>query len=182
MDFSEPMLEQARARIRNLGESDRVSILSGDLSTSNWMESLPVMITKGERAAVEEKQTVDLVVSSFAIHHLVDQRKQELYQEIYDLLSPGGIFLNLEHVASPDPTVEKIFDGAFAESMYQHFQGTKTYEECERAVDYDLNVDAEANLLVPVEKQCDWLREIGFQHVDCYFKFLIIAMFGGVKK
>lgn len=169
LDFSEPMLQTAQAKVEAMGMSDRVTLVSGDLLQPKWQESIP------------GAQSVDVIVSSFAIHHLTDGRKQELYTEIYNVLSPGGVFLNLEHIASPDTKVEGIFDGAFVDSMYGHFQGKKTYEECQRAVAYDLSVDDEANLLAPVETQCNWLRKIGFQHVDCYFKFLIIALFGGVK-
>jgi len=170
IDFSEPMLEQARQRMAtNKQWETRVHIRSGDLSQSSWLDLL------------NDIPQVDLIVSSFAIHHLTNDRKQQLYQEIFDCLSPGGIFLNLEHVASSDATVEGIFDGAFVDSMYKVHSGSKTYEECQRAVEYDLSVDDEANILVPVETQCEWLREIGFQHVDCYFKFLILALFGGVK-
>ena len=176
MDFSEPMLEQARAKTTQLGFKDRVTILQGDLSHPSWME--PLQMDKSS----EKNSTIEVVVSSFAIHHLVNERKRELYQEIYDLLSPGGVFLNLEHIASPDKTVEGIFDGAFVDTMYKYFQGTKTLEECKKAVHYDLNVDEEANILVPVETQCQWLRDIGYQSVDCYFKYLILALFGGVKK
>ena len=85
-------------------------------------------------------------------------------------------------VSSPDAIVEGIFEGAFVDSMFEYFKGSKTHEECEQAVEYDLSVDDDANLLAPVEAQCEWLREIGFDHVDCYFKFLILALFGGVKK
>jgi hypothetical protein len=32
-----------------------------------------------------------------------------------------------------------------------------------------------------VEEQCRWLKEIGFVEVDCWFKVLELALFGGRK-
>lgn len=37
------------------------------------------------------------------------------------------------------------------------------------------------NIRAPVEDQCDWLREIGYEGVDCYFKIFEPAVFGGRK-
>jgi len=35
--------------------------------------------------------------------------------------------------------------------------------------------------LTPVSVQLDWLRAAGFQSVDCVWKYLDLAIFGGVK-
>ena len=39
-----------------------------------------------------------------------------------------------------------------------------------------------SNKLVNVELQLQWLREIGFDDVDCHWKRLELALLGGVKR
>ena len=41
--------------------------------------------------------------------------------------------------------------------------------------------DWSANILAPLEDQCQWLREIGYVDVDCFFKAFELAIFGGRK-
>lgn len=100
----------------------------------------------------------DAVVSSFAIHHCTDDRKRGLYSEIYDRLLPGGTLCNLEHVASATPALQARFLAAMGIT-----EGTGD----------------PSNKLASVEMQLDWLRQIGYQEVDCYWKWLELAVFGG---
>src|SRR5262245_17610280 len=45
-------------------------------------------------------------------HDLPHERKRELYQEVWAVLAPGGVFCNLEHVASPTARAHERFPHA----------------------------------------------------------------------
>jgi tRNA (cmo5U34)-methyltransferase len=138
LDFSPAMLEAARSRFA--GESS-VRVMEHNLDAP-----LPAL------------GTFDAVVSSFAIHHLVHERKRELYAETYGLLNEGGVFCNLEHVASPS---------------------ARLHEEFLRAIGYTVETEDPSNKLLEMETQLGWLREIGFVDVDCHWKWRELALLVG---
>jgi tRNA (cmo5U34)-methyltransferase len=141
LDFSPTMLTAAKKRFRN---DEKVQVMA-----HNMDETLP------------DLGGFDAIVSSFAIHHCTDGRKKTLYSEIYSALLPGGVFCNLEHLASATTELH----GRFLRSL-----GITEADE------------DPSNKLVSVETQVRWLREIGFQDVDCHWKWLELALFGGTKK
>lgn len=140
LDFSEPMLAAARKRFA--GE-ERAELVVHDLD-----RPLPA------------QGRFDAVVSAFAIHHLADERKRSLLAEAYELLEPGGVFANLEHVASPTPRLHAAF---FA------------------AIDEPLENEDPSDRTVAVETQLAWLREVGFEDVDCHWKWREMAVLAGVR-
>jgi len=98
VDFSDPMLNAAR---ENLGAFPNTTVAKADFASSEWLE------------VTQSHGPFDIVVSGFAIHHQPDERKRGLYSELLDLLTPGGTFLNLEHVASATEAAEELFDDFF---------------------------------------------------------------------
>jgi SAM-dependent methyltransferase len=124
----------------------------------------------------------DVVVSGYSIHHQEDARKRGLYGEILALLRPGGVFLNLEHVASASAWGELVFDEQFVDALAAFHGRTGTGKgRAEVESDYVHRPDKAANRLAPVDLQCGWLRDLGFERVDCFFKVLELALFGGIR-
>jgi SAM-dependent methyltransferase len=165
-DFSEPMLEQARVQLKDFAQQLRFVNL--DYADPAWVEAVKVDVP------------FDAVVSRYSIHHQPDERKRAVYADIFELLAPGGWFINIEHILpaatlAADLLNDHIIDGRYAIEV--QMGGSKTRQEI---ADIFLNrPDREANLLAPVETQCDWLRETGFEQVDCYFRIFELAVFAG---
>jgi tRNA (cmo5U34)-methyltransferase len=140
VDFSAEMLRRARERFAG---ADGVTVVEHDLD-----RPLP------------DWGPFDAVVSAFAIHHLTDARKQALFGEIFGVLAPGGVFLNLEHVSSPTLELHEAF-------LY--------------AINSSPDGDDPSNKLASVEDQLAWLGRVGFVQVDCHWKWRELALLAGVK-
>ena len=141
LDFSSAMLEMAR---RRFADDTRVEV-----AEHNMDNPLPAF------------GNFDAVISSFAIHHLVHERKRALYAEIFALLNAGGVFCNLEHVASPTQ---------------------RLHEEFLHRIGFTVETEDPSNKLLDVETQLGWLREIGFADVDCQWKWRELALLNGVRR
>jgi tRNA (cmo5U34)-methyltransferase len=168
LDFSEPMLDQARNFLRGAGA--RLDLLLADYAQPDWTEKL------------RDQAPFDAVVSGYSIHHQPDERKRQLYAEIFDLLSPGGWFINIEHVAPAAGITSRLFGDHFINQAFDQETksgGAKTRPQI--AEEIQRRPDIAANILAPVEAQCGWLRQLGYGEVDCYFKYYELAVFGGQR-
>jgi len=141
LDFSDTMLDRLRTRFAS---DSLVSVVGHNL----------------DRPLPESLGRFDAIVSSFAIHHVSDERKRALYEEVYGLLQTGGIFCNLEHVSSPTT------------ALHEHFLARLEVKPEE---------EDPSNKLLDVETQLGWLRSIGFVNVDCHWKWRELALLAGSK-
>lgn len=166
LDFSEPMLAAARAQLDN----GRHTFWRMDYGDPEWSRDM------------QKRVYFDVIVSGFSIHHQPDTRKREIYRELYDLLEPGGIFVNIEHVKSVSPWAEAIYDTLFVDRLVAyHAQAGSGKTRDEIAAEFYDRPDKAANILAPVETQLAWLREIGFTDVDCYSKTFELCVMAGRK-
>lgn len=165
VDFSEPMLAQARERFAVIDQ--KVTTMFGDLLSSDW---LPDVASRGP---------YNLVISRYAIHHLPHERKRSLYDEIFALLAPDGWFVNIEHVKSVNRSYQAAFDALLVDGVHRVVSDARTREDVERS--YHQRQDAETNILAPAEDQCQWLQSSGFVDVDIVFKALELAVIAGRK-
>lgn len=166
-DVSEEMIRKTKAR----KFKNRSEFIVQDFEEVNWFKS------------IKSVKEFDVIISGFSIHHIENKIKKRLYHDIYNLLKPNGIFLNLEHVSSPTESLEELFNDLFLDGMinYQESKGdTRTKEEIKGL--YHDPEHKKLNKLESVEKQCECLRSIGFSEVDCYLKIFEMALFGGVKR
>jgi len=140
VDFQDEMLERARERFAT---ESRVEVVKHDLD-----EPLP------------DLGDFDAVVSSFAIHHLVPDRQRGLYGEVFDRLRPGGVFANVEHVASTTDRRHEEFLYAIGSSPAQ---------------------DDPSNKLVAVATHLAWLDALGYVDAECLWKWRELAVVTATK-
>ncbi len=166
VDFNETMLAAARSLVG--ADAVRSHFVLGDFGVKTWVER------------VQPFAPFDLIVSGFAIHHQPDERKREVYREIYELLAPSGLFLNREHVSSASAWAGKAFDELCIDGLYAYHLERGGHESRETIANrFYYRPDKQANILAPTEAQCQWLRGLGFVDVDCFFRLFEFALFGG---
>ena len=125
VDGSAAMQEHAEPRLAQYGQ--RVQLFLRDLADPAWSVELP--------------GPFHAAVSAIALHHLTDLRKQTLCREVYELLLPGGMFLNNDVVTGAPEMREHsnvLFDGLLAKADVQrhrvHPGGLVTRELRQEAV------------------------------------------------
>jgi tRNA (cmo5U34)-methyltransferase len=133
LDASQPMLARAAERF---GSDAEIELLAHDLNQ-------PIALSGA----------FDAVVSGLAIHHLSDERKRSLFGEIHAQLTPGGVFANLDLVASATVREHERFRRAIARQR-----------------------DDPTDQLAGLREQLEWLTAAGFREVDCHFKWLELAL------
>ncbi|MEU4427210.1 class I SAM-dependent methyltransferase [Actinoplanes sp. NPDC024001] len=94
---------------------DRATIVDADLSDPSWRSKLP-------------QDGFDAVLTATALHWLPAERVSTLYAEIREVLRPGGIFANADHMPEESlPTLsDKLRDHARVKREARYAAGAST--------------------------------------------------------
>jgi tRNA (cmo5U34)-methyltransferase len=158
-DFSAPMMAQGEVELTPY--QGRYRYVEYDLATPGaWPGGLP--------------DPVDAVISSLAVHHLNDGRKQSLFAEILAHLAPGGWYLNYDPVAPPDAVAGEAWLRA-GDRRDPAAAAKREHRTPEEQFRYENHV----RYMSPLDPQLGFLRAAGFEGVDVFWKDLDNVIYGG---
>ncbi len=178
LDYSNDFMTLAQKKL--LKYEDRITYIQSDFS-DDW--------------GSEIQKTPNVITSSSAIHHLLNNDKKRLYKKCYNILDENGWFFNIDEMKT-------INEEAYLKSLYYWIYHTEKFKDTfsedlsdpytgwmEKFNNWkERNVD---NIDLPKQEgddnhesflvQLDWLKEIGFRDTDLFCKLFLWCMIGGKK-
>lgn len=130
----------------------------------------------------EDENKFDVIFSSMAIHHLEHLEKLRLYSTFHALLKNNGLFVNMDVVLPASRRTEE----------FQFKLWTDWINEKSPCINADLEKgrhdaipsiykNKSENKPSSLKSQLAMLEDTGFNDVECYYKYGIFALFGGIK-
>ena len=179
IDFDPTLLPLAQKRLFEFGE--RVQLIQTDLRDNSWLKTVP--------------REMNAVISATALHWLSQEQLSLLYKQIGNILQPGGIFLNADHVCSVNLKIQAGWE--------EHREQMRKEQKNGRADDWEdfwkdygqaLKIDIQelrrqleqpwegSEKGWPLEWHFEKLRACGFESVDCFWRCDCDAVFGGIRQ
>ncbi|MBT2738627.1 class I SAM-dependent methyltransferase [Bacillus sp. ISL-7] len=150
IDLSEKMMDVSRKRFANYND---IHYVVADYTEYKFNEKF------------------DLIISSLSIHHLSDEEKRKLYKRMFSLLNQDGAFINADQVLGSTPLLESLYKNDWKNKVEK---SGLTKQEIEAA-----NERMELDKMATLKDQIAWLKESGFQDVDCIYKYFnFVVLFG----
>ncbi len=178
LDYSNEFMDIAMNRLKKY--KDRVTYIKSDIC-DDW--------------ELKINTTPNIITSSSAIHHLLNEDKKKLYYKCYNVLDNNGWFFNIDEMKT-------LYDDAYQRSLQYWIYHT---EELKNIISEDLNDD----YVMVMEKfegwknrnvyntnepkregddihesflvQLEWLNDAGFREIDVICKLYLWCMIGGKK-
>ena len=168
LDGSAEMRAKTANRLQRFGS--RFNIQPFELTSSTWHT---------------HSHQVDCVLSSLVIHHLSGPAKRNLFEVIYRQLTPRGVLFIADLVEPQHPQAVELFAATWDRSAHAQSlaeSGTTTLFETFKQVQWNLyRYPDPVDQPSPLFDQLLWLKEAGFEIVDCFWLQAGHAIYGGYK-
>jgi len=156
IDLSQPMLDRAAQRIREVSERP-IEVIQGDV-----------------RDVALGDQQFDIVMAAQCLHHLREEDQwRDVFGRVHRSLRSGGGFWIADSVEHAIPAVRQAMNKRWGEYL--------TNLKDEQYRDHVMAYVEKEDTPRPLHWQLDLLRSAGFSDVDVLHKNNRFASFGGVK-
>ncbi len=115
----------------------------------------------------------DAIVSCLSIHHVETPEKKILFRRCYDLLEPGGIFVNADMIQGPTTQAHAWYDDVWERRV--RAAGTTDLQMAQA------RERMEGDRLDTLADQLVWLDEAGFADIDVLYKWYSLCVYIGRK-
>ena len=155
LDGAAAMIDCARSRLGSLASS--VDFVAADFRDI------------GE--AISSEELFDVVISSFALHHLTIEEKLQMLKAVLKKLKPGGLFFNTDCIIGETPELENHFQKLRVEGIVERARGDERYKDfaTTRAL-LDRLESEEKDNPIKVSEELKILSGAGFKDVDILWK------------
>ena len=167
LDASDAMLQLGPAKNPDL--KHRMAFVQGSLDSPAWLNSV--------------HGTFDAVISARALHHFTEnQRRRHIFTELFTLVRSGGCFINADNVRAATKSLSERYRRARDEYLDRYVRessgGKTNLADAKAATPSSYHGPHNNGIL---EEELAWLREAGFEDVDCFWKFTTTVVYGGFK-
>jgi tRNA (cmo5U34)-methyltransferase len=152
IDISMDMLKIAQERFNGLENFD---FIEGDYAKNIFVKNC------------------DLICSALSIHHLENDQKIGLYNNIYKTLNKGGCFINLDQFIGGSELINNLYN----EWWYNYIGNSGITKEEKTSWIERKKLDRENS----INETIKILKNSGFNNVECIYKFMKFGVIIAVK-
>lgn len=107
---------------------------------------------------------VDLVISGLSMHHMTNNEKLNLYKNIYNKLTPQGVFANFDQFNAESSAINELYN----KYWYNQIQNSGLLQN-----EYDKWLKRrELDKENTIEETINMLKQSGFNSAECIYKYM----------
>lgn len=113
----------------------------------------------------------DVILAGLTLQHLTNEERKNMFLRLYDALNENGIFLAREVIVDEDPFVTEWHYSLWRSFMRANGEDDAFWFEKHREKGHPVSVD----------RQIAWLKDAGFMHTACHWRYWNFAIISGRK-